>query len=576
MDDVFISYRRNKSEYAHLVYFALKAKGISVFLDTTKKERGYFPKYLENRINEAEFFVLIIGKDSLLKRTEKNWYKDEIDIALERNKNDKIDIIPVLIDGLKWPEGKDWPSDWLDYETYGKLSRLQSVTIDNDDNIGSKIDELLKLMTSLLPRMCLLELLKKSVSNCKTRNISDYILNSQEMKLESGCELRLLTNNLKNYDFLPIAKIAIARNISNGSKYIYYTPKECEDDFEVLKSSVSDYVKRNELANRELDKWIKKKYLYNRSIIELISSLNNMPKANFEKLECGCALLQEDALGEFFKYDSCFKYDSELDEIFSIDSLIEWLNGTLERNREIDEMLSKFGRISDIINRDSQLQNKWGKCLEYIGAVKIISDWILKKESEGSASNQACKICKRFSIHNSIIEWIDSKTDEEAEVILKRLEHRVLETSELPFEACYSFSLFLNRDKQTLAACWYTASDIQDMNIPLDNVAVVRDCYHEELIVVKRIFQRLDKAKDKPFQDIVDNTPAYVLRSSTLKDTLAQYTKYFNVYYPVKSNDEKRLLSLLNEYHCCYEVETKSNLQDLKSIGVRPEKILFY
>lgn len=494
--DIFISYRRKNSTYAYLVYYALKMNGFSVFLDTTHSSAGYFPNYLAKRVNESSYFLLIIGPECLESKEGTDWYKEEIDIALERlaNKED-IQIIPILTGGVKL-DSSSWKSNWISFEKYKKIAELQSIIIGQGDNINDKIDGLIKLIKLPLCSTSLLTLLKKSVSDCQSQSILEYIIKSEEMNMHAGSQMQLLTDNLKNYDFSPIAKIAIANNISNNSKYIYYTPKSCEDEFLILKRSIGEYITRAEPANKEIDKWIKKKFLYNNLIVRSIANLSGLKKEHFDKNlpdSCKDNLLHDDVLGIYFKYDH------NMEEIFSIDFFIDWLEGNSERNAEIDNCLLRIKKIKECIESEDKLKAEWSKCIQYLELVEEISDWVTMKNTDNLDSEAVQKNCRKFKVPQSVVQWLANglPKGKNLEDILENIEHYVLSPADLPFIPCHSFSLFYDQNNQPIAGSWYTASNELSTNMLYDNMVTVHDCRNEDLTIIKNVFERLQAEKDK-------------------------------------------------------------------------------
>lgn len=96
----FISYRRSdSSERAQLVKLAIIEQGYEendVFLDLHSIHEGEFPQHIKEALHDTEFFILLISKDSFNRNVEKDYYLDEIQLALDL----KLRIIPVVFDSL--------------------------------------------------------------------------------------------------------------------------------------------------------------------------------------------------------------------------------------------------------------------------------------------------------------------------------------------------------------------------------------------------------------------------------------------------------------------------------------------
>lgn len=238
---VFLSYRHSNKFMANLLYYALLSQKIDVYIDKDRIIAGGFPAQLTEAVKKCEYFIVVVDSVSLEERPgESDWYRDEIKLAIKENKR----IIPVIIDKLRWPQKCNWPELWIDIP---ELSDYQTVTL--NENIDITIKELVGLLDLPFYEDTALQLLKKAVSNCETKNITEYILQSHEMSLQSNSEVHLLTDNFRNYDFTVIAKMAISRNISNGTKYIYYCLKDCEEDFYTLQDSIRGFINRDTKLN---------------------------------------------------------------------------------------------------------------------------------------------------------------------------------------------------------------------------------------------------------------------------------------------------------------------------------------
>ena len=96
----FISYRRSdSSERAQLVKLAIIEQGYTegdIFLDLHSIHEGDFPQHIKDALHETEFFILILSNDSFRKNVEKDYYLDEIKMALDLH----LKVIPITFDSL--------------------------------------------------------------------------------------------------------------------------------------------------------------------------------------------------------------------------------------------------------------------------------------------------------------------------------------------------------------------------------------------------------------------------------------------------------------------------------------------
>lgn len=93
---IFISYRRSDGKAtAQLIQKSLLERGFSkqdIFLDLHDVLAEDFVERTNDAISNCDYFVLLISKDSFIKRDRHDYYWDEIHQALDENKK----IIPVL------------------------------------------------------------------------------------------------------------------------------------------------------------------------------------------------------------------------------------------------------------------------------------------------------------------------------------------------------------------------------------------------------------------------------------------------------------------------------------------------
>ena len=99
--DIFISYRRSSYESANLIATRLRASGYRVFFDLETMRSGPFNTQLFDVIEKCKDFVLVLPPNALDRCVdEDDWVRKEVVHALKNGKN----IIPILLNGFKWPE----------------------------------------------------------------------------------------------------------------------------------------------------------------------------------------------------------------------------------------------------------------------------------------------------------------------------------------------------------------------------------------------------------------------------------------------------------------------------------------
>ena len=113
MFDVFISYRRSDGqEVAEELYKYLTAKGLRVFLDKEKLEKGAtFPEQLREKLLMAPNYILIATNDVFQFREGKDWVREEIEIAVREYKAHPIDrtITTLVFKDTVFPDTDELP-----------------------------------------------------------------------------------------------------------------------------------------------------------------------------------------------------------------------------------------------------------------------------------------------------------------------------------------------------------------------------------------------------------------------------------------------------------------------------------
>jgi hypothetical protein len=156
MAKIFINYRRNDSiTVANIIYNKLTANKHAVFIDRAAIPIGFdFEPYIAEKIKEHDVMLALIGNQWLAIRDEKRRIrimnkKDQVRLELANALQCKtIEIIPVLIDGIKMPPPEQLPDDLK------KLSGKNAVEFhsENYDECASQvlaqIERTLHLLTS--------------------------------------------------------------------------------------------------------------------------------------------------------------------------------------------------------------------------------------------------------------------------------------------------------------------------------------------------------------------------------------------------------------------------------------------
>jgi tetratricopeptide (TPR) repeat protein len=146
MDRVFLSYRREDSDYALLLYEYLKQNfgRERVFLDTAFIEPGQdFVAILERELASCVAFIALIGRgwlESISRLQEPDdFVRLEISSVLERG----IRLVPVLAGRAKMPKAQEFPAG------LAQLSRLSALEIRVDADLAT----LTRLLGQSLPRL---------------------------------------------------------------------------------------------------------------------------------------------------------------------------------------------------------------------------------------------------------------------------------------------------------------------------------------------------------------------------------------------------------------------------------------
>lgn len=487
---VFISYRRTNKFFAHIIYYGLLSKGYNVFIDSENVQSGQFPKQLENAVKANKYFIVVLDEKSLRKtKYKKDWFDEEIKIAISARKT----IIPVTINGFEFPKTR-WKSGWLNRSALGNCEAISWIA----DKIPETINSIAKMLKDEVTSGAALQILKASVSDCKTKSITECIINMDELQAAPGSEIHLLTDNLSNYDCTTVSKIAISRNISNSVKYIYYCPQSCEDDFNRLKGSVLSFISREGTANKELDRWCRSLFLCNVNFVKKMETVHNKRLDDFINELLGSAAEGikadlKDCLDDFCVYD-----DGIL--IFSFNTLIEWVTGNRETSDEITKFVTALQTAKAMIEDNGQTnqngsEKQWVEVFNYLNEVLQIANWI-RYPSNKNLIAVAKRLCRKFKINSQIIDWLGSDFSSCKDSAGNNLIFVNIDGDEsLPFTPCYSFSFYTGANGEYLGGTWYTASRLSGNDHLMENTVVIHNFVREEKEIAQKLFDILQKRR---------------------------------------------------------------------------------
>lgn len=75
---------------------------------------------------------------------------------------------------------------------------------------------------------------------------------------------------------------------------------------------------------------------------------------------------------------------------------------------------------------------------------------------------------------------------------------------------------------------------------------------------------------------MIEKTPYYLFDKKKFNNMVKKYQLYGKVYYPVKANDDKRILSIINYNDGCFEVDSLEHIRLLvDEYGFNPKKVLY-
>lgn len=248
--DAFISYRRETaSELASLIKVQLENfYNKKIFLDVKELQVGKFDEALLTRIEKSPNFILILSKNSLDRCVEKSdWLKREIMHALATNRN----VIPVYMDGFKFPENDVWaflPEKMKD------LKSLQAVMYNhiNQDSAIRQIASYMKVDKSQHIKNDPKSFTEKRTNLPEDASIDDF--DAKEVKLIDFINLKSNElNNLKDKHIKEEKELKLSfgenssRFVKEGILLFSKQIDEIKNEFLKIQHLLSEYIPKNQV-----------------------------------------------------------------------------------------------------------------------------------------------------------------------------------------------------------------------------------------------------------------------------------------------------------------------------------------
>ena len=132
--DIFISYRRSSAKgIARSIKEALKAQGLSVFLDLDELKDDHFMDVIYSALNNSKIFMVILSEDIFDRCSDDDCVRKEIEYALEKG----LHIIPVNPDKQFKGFPEDFPSS-----IRNSINQHQFSAIDTDQLFTASIEKM--------------------------------------------------------------------------------------------------------------------------------------------------------------------------------------------------------------------------------------------------------------------------------------------------------------------------------------------------------------------------------------------------------------------------------------------------
>lgn len=325
----------------------------------------------------------------------------------------------------------------------------------------------------------------------ENQSVGHYCIDSEEMiRTISGDEIHILTNEMLNYDYLPIASLMIALNTMRGVHYYYYATEDQKEMFSLFKERIKGYYRGTTRARRDVVSWIRKEkakvYNYN----EFLITLNGVKLSNLiEILINNSSVLDKNDIKSKILKDMRERNERAVDtpvlQLNLYSRVLEWLEGTSKMDATATyNFISKLALVIDSIKQFDELYNdKYIK--SYCDKLQLLVDmrdftiWqtgdyrgdlvssrsnnelieVFQTRNPASSDKNGNMLIsepmKRWllSAPNAVMPGELLLTDEELEKYLQCIHFCELQDNS-PYKLCYNFALFVC-DKGP-AGAWYT------------------------------------------------------------------------------------------------------------------------
>ncbi len=214
----FISYRRDTAgSFALLLYDKMKSLGFDIYLDHKEMHSGKFDLQIQENLRASKDFILILSENSLLRNGEpRDFYLEEIELARNLEKENKIKIIPIFLknfndkliydktgdifEDILTSEGvNEGPPQLFETQFIPRLIELMSDSYDKQQYLLSK-DQTVFSSRKIIEKESLSERWNgaKSISICAY--YADQLINSDLVinKLKEGVNFRYLVVDPKS------------------------------------------------------------------------------------------------------------------------------------------------------------------------------------------------------------------------------------------------------------------------------------------------------------------------------------------------------------------------------------------
>ncbi len=246
----FISYRRNGGgTFALLLEEKLEKNGFSPFLDHKHMHAGRFDLEIARRIDEASDVIVILSKDCFVPHGDRDYYFEEIEYALKKEKRmipiilqsyTKPDVFPDEIKEIENMQGiNEMPLDVFDTVFLPKLISYMSDTEEKRNYERKKSARALVSSRKELERVSLDERWKNAVEISVCSHLSTMLLSSERLirALESGIHIRFVIVEPDSFAMNEAIKYRLKNVRATKFKRAYEQTQELLADAIALKQS---------------------------------------------------------------------------------------------------------------------------------------------------------------------------------------------------------------------------------------------------------------------------------------------------------------------------------------------------